>query len=132
MGRKITYEANKIPQLERRIKAMCGQMDNMGYGSRAIAARWLMEQQYQKGDPTKQKDINRVAKKVAHILKGYVRGMHPTMHDGGVWSAEEAEFVVEMLEIWIATRRQQVEEKQFERQPRAAILAAEEQEEEVF
>jgi hypothetical protein len=131
MGRQITYEADKIPQLEKRLKAMQEQMNNIGYGSRAIAARWLMEQQYQKGDPTKQKDINRVAKKVAHILKGYVRGIHPTMYDGGVWSAAEAEFVVEMLEIWLSVR-EPVKVEQFSRCPRTAVVAVEEQEEELF
>ena len=80
---------------------MFRQMDAFGYGSRAFAAKWLMENGHQKGNPDTQKDVNRVAKKVSHILKGYVRGIHPTMHNGGVWSAEEAEHIVTLLETWL-------------------------------
>ena len=101
MSRFVTYEKNRMPQLKMRLAEMFRQMDAFGYGSRAFAAKWLMENGHQKGNPDTQKDVNRVAKKVSHILKGYVRGIHPTMHNGGVWSAEEAEHIVTLLETWL-------------------------------
>ena len=98
---RITYKTKDLPCLEKRLEQMWDKMNRFGYGSRAIAARWLMEAGHEKGDPTVQKNVNRVAKKVAHILKGYVRGIHPTMWSGGVWNSEEAERILNLLNDWI-------------------------------
>ena len=95
MSRTITYNLSKLPALKKQLEVTNEKFKLLGYGSKARAARWLIENGYQKGTDSQ------VAKKISHLLSGYVRGIHPKMRSGGVWRPEEAERILDLLIIWL-------------------------------
>ena len=101
MSRTSTYNPNKLPALKKRLEQVNARFKWLGYGSRLAAARWLIKKQHQAGTE------EQVAKKISHLLNGYVRGIHPTLRSGGVWRPEEAERIIELLEKWLKSKAAQ-------------------------
>lgn len=95
MSRNITYPIQRLPALKERLAATSEKFKMLGYGSRSRAARWLLEQKKEPGT------MEQIAKKIANLLGGYVRGIHPTMRNGGVWRPEEAERILDLLDVWL-------------------------------
>ena len=98
MARSSTYSPEKLPALKQRIEQVNNKFKQLGYGSRAAAAKWLIKKKHQAGSE------QQVAKKISHLLNGYVRGIHPTLRSGGVWRPEEAERILALLERWLKSK----------------------------
>lgn len=98
MSRTVTYNPSRLPALKQRLEHTSAQFEELGYGSRMAAAKWLIAKKHQKGSP------EQVAKKISHLLNGYVRGIHPTLRSGGVWRPEEAERILELLNRWLKSK----------------------------
>lgn len=98
MSRTVTYNPSRLPALKQRLEHAFAQFEELGYGSRMAAAKWLIAKKHQKGS------LEQVAKKISHLLNGYVRGIHPTLRSGGVWRPEEAERILELLSRWLKSK----------------------------
>jgi len=101
MSRTSTYNPNKLPALKKSLERVNNKFKVLGYGSRLAAAKWLIKKQHQIGTE------EQVAKKISHLLNGYVRGIHPTLRSGGVWRPEEAERILGLLEKWLKSKAAQ-------------------------
>jgi len=110
MSRTITYNLSKLPALKKQLELTNEKFKLLGYGSKARVARWLIENNYQAGT------VEQVAKKISHLLTGYVRGIHPKLRSGGVWRPEEAERILALVLVWL--KSELVTEKKQKRQER--------------
>ena len=101
MARTTTYNPNKLVALKKKLESINERFKQLGYGSRAAVAKWLIKKKHETGSE------EQVAKKVSHLLNGYVRGIHPTLRSGGVWRPEEAERIIALLERWLKSKAAQ-------------------------
>lgn len=98
MARVRTYNPEKLPALREWLERVNERFKQLGYGSRAAAARYLIRRKHQTGSE------KQVGKKVSYLLSGYIRGIHPTLKSGGVWKPEEAERILILLERWLNSK----------------------------
>lgn len=115
MARKVTYDQHKLPVLKQRLHQINLEFKKLGYGSKSHVARWLIKHGYQEGDSIQ------VAKKISHLLNGYVRGIHPRLRNGGVWRPEEAERMLRLLEKWLKTEAQNLPKGPMSREERIRL-----------
>lgn len=127
MARTTTYNPNKLGALKKRLESVNERFKQLGYGSRLAVAKWLIKKKHQGGSE------EQVAKKVSHLLNGYVRGIHPTLRSGGVWRPEEAERIIALLERWLKSKAAQefikpadTKLKQFSELPRITVTSEDE------